>query len=117
MTTLAMTPAEEEAYMLAHLLGMPPPHPDIVPNFEDPYSQRYLIVLTTAITLTVSTLLVLVRTYTKRFIHKAGLGWDDCESLFLVGGVLGRVIADEYLVDLSVLAWVSRDIVVDVSDG
>ena len=73
-----LTPAEE-AYALAHTPGLAPPRPDIVPNFIDPYSRAYLIVTTTAVTLTVTTVLVLIRTYTKRFINKTGLGWDDCE--------------------------------------
>ena len=81
METPALTPAEE-AYTLAHIPGMPPPHPDIVPNFVDPYSRADLVVATTAVTLTVTTLLIIVRTYTKRFINKAGLGLEDCECSF-----------------------------------
>lgn len=84
-----MTPAEQRAYALAHTPGMPPPHPGIKPNFVDPYSQAYLITDVTIVTLTVTTLLVAIRTYTRRFIHKLGMGWEDCKSssLFLVRGV------------------------------
>ena len=73
----ALTPAERE-YALAHTPGMPPPHAGIVPNFVDPYSRAYLIIDVTIVTLLFTTLLVAVRTYTKRFIHKAGLGLEDC---------------------------------------
>lgn len=75
----ALTPAEE-AYALAHTPGLQPPL-GVTPNFVDPYSRGYLIVAASAVTLTVTTLLVLMRTYTKRFINKTGLGWEDCMSI------------------------------------
>lgn len=68
----------EKAYKLAHTPGLKPP-PGVMPNFDDPYSHSYLVVDITIATLVVTTLFVAVRTYTKHFVNKNGLGWDDCE--------------------------------------
>ena len=64
---------------LADLPGLPPP-PGITPNFVDPYSRWRLYTVTISITLVVTTLLVLMRTYTKYAINKFGLRWEDCEQ-------------------------------------
>lgn len=78
----SVTPSAEEAreHALAHLPGLAPPSPEILPNFVNPYNRQDLIVFTTTITLVATTLLVIIRTYTKRFINKNGLGWDDCKQ-------------------------------------
>ena len=107
----SLTPAER-AYALAHTPGMPPPHPGIVPNFVDPYSKAYLIVDVTIVTLVFTTLLVAIRTWTKRFVHKSGLGIEDCEFSICpllddVMTMVGDLLMGTF-VDLSILAWVSR---------
>ena len=77
-------PAEQAyRYALAHLPGLAPPSPDILPNFVNPYNGQYLIVLATGIALTAATSLVLIRTYTRKLTNKIGLGWDDCKSILL----------------------------------
>ena len=83
--TNPMASPADQAAELAKLPGLTPPE-GIAPNFINPYSRQYLIVATTAITLTVVTLFVAIRTYTKLFIHKTGLGWDDCRSLCIGNG-------------------------------
>lgn len=76
-----MASVSEQAAELAKLPGLPPPSANIIPNFADPYNRAYLVTFTTAITLTLATLLILIRTYTKYAINKIGLGWDDCELI------------------------------------
>lgn len=77
------SPAEAYEYALAHLPGLPPPSPEILPNFENPYNRQGLIVFTTTITLTVTTIVVILRTYTRHFINKTGLSWDEFMFLCL----------------------------------
>lgn len=103
MSSPVLTPAELN-YALAHKPGLRPPL-GVTPNFVSPYSRGYLIVATTVITLTVTTLLVLIRTYTKRFINKTGLGWDDCELWWK--SYSGNIpLTGALCIDLSILAWV-----------
>ena len=60
--------------------GLRPP-PGVLSDFVHPYSlAKYAIVAHTA-GLTVSTLFVLMRMYTKVYITRSP-GWDDCEFLF-----------------------------------
>lgn len=54
------------------------PPPGVVPNFVDPESKAYLLTITVAVTVTVSTIFVLIRAFTKKFINKNGFGLDDC---------------------------------------
>lgn len=81
LNTPIMASVSEQAAELAKLPGLPPPSANIIPNFADPYNRAYLVTFTTAITLTLATLLILIRTYTKYAINKIGLGWDDCELI------------------------------------
>ena len=74
-STLSLEKAQEQA--LVRLPGLATP-PGILPNLVNPYNQQYLIVLCTTIILVVTTLLVAIRTYTRRYINKIGLSWDDC---------------------------------------
>ena len=105
MATPALTPAEK-AYALAHTPAMPPPRPDIVPNFVDPYSLAYLITITTVNTMTITILFVLMRTYTKWFLNKKGMGWEDCKSSPPCH-VVHEPSFVNYSIDLAILAWVS----------
>lgn len=73
----AQQQVHEEA--LAKLPGLPAP-PGDVHNFVNPYSLGWLIVFTSAITLAASTLFIVIRLYTKRFLNKAGLQWEDCKQ-------------------------------------
>lgn len=75
--SIAGVSPEQQAYIYEHTPGLVPP-PGVVPNLIDPYSKGYLLTLTTATTLTVSTIFVLIRAFTKKFINKNGFGWDDC---------------------------------------
>lgn len=99
-----MASAAELAAELAKLPGLPPPSVDIVPNFVDPYNRAYLITLTTGITLTITTLFILIRTYTKFAINKFGLGWDDCKRFLFRWQ---RTHADVTTIDVSILAYVN----------
>ena len=61
-------------------------------------------ILCQAICLTVATLLIMVRIYTKAWLLRS-LGWDDCEStLRKDASTLDRAYKES---DLSVAAWVS----------
>ena len=74
---MASLPGQEAS--LADLPGLPPP-PGITPNFIDPYSRFWLYTVTISITMVVTTLFVVMRTYTKYAINKFGLRWEDCEQ-------------------------------------
>ncbi|MCJ1471167.1 hypothetical protein MMC07_009815, partial [Pseudocyphellaria aurata] len=55
--------------------GLPPP-PGVTPNFVDPYSLRRFFILTFVMCVTVTTIFILVRAYTKTYIIKAH-EWED----------------------------------------
>ena len=75
-----MAVAAEQAWaeVLAQLPALEAPPGDIN-NLVNPYSRRWLVIFTSATTLTVTTLFVVIRVYTKRFINESGLRWDDCK--------------------------------------
>lgn len=51
----------------------------VTSSFDHAYSRGYLVTAGTAIILPVTTIFVLIRTYTKHFINKNGLCKEDCE--------------------------------------
>ena len=55
-----------------------PPPPGLTSNYVDPPSKAIWGTVTTAVCLTVATLLVAMRLYTKVKVLK-NLGWDDCK--------------------------------------
>jgi hypothetical protein len=59
--------------------GLMPPL-GVVSNFSNPYSDEDAIILTLALCLSASTLLVWTRLYTKLFISK-NVGLEDCKIL------------------------------------
>jgi hypothetical protein len=59
--------------------GLMPP-PGVVSNFSNPYSDEDAIILTLALCLSASTLLVWTRLYTNLFISEY-VGWEDCKIL------------------------------------
>ncbi|KAL8831088.1 MAG: hypothetical protein Q9191_001069 [Dirinaria sp. TL-2023a] len=77
MTSTAQQAQQAYDEALAKLPGLEAP-PGQTHNLVNPYSRGWLIVFTSAITLVVTTLLVVIRTYTKRFLNKSGLQWEDC---------------------------------------
>jgi hypothetical protein len=62
------------------IVGVLPPPPGVIPNFEHPESQVYRLVITIAILLPVTTLVLFLRVYTKRVIVR-NFGTDDCKLL------------------------------------
>lgn len=81
--------------------GLAPP-PGVTPNFINPESHARFVVVTHTICLTLSTIFVLLRTYTKFFISHAP-GWEDCKcqisSFLSLHWVNVRI-------DTSLIAWV-----------
>ena len=71
-----MTPAQLQA-LLDGPAGSPPP--GVIPNFVDPPSIYPQIIVTLVLTLSISTLALVIRTYTKLRVIKA---WhlEDCTS-------------------------------------
>lgn len=63
------------------------PPPGVTPNFINPYSQRNYSIITLIICLTVGTLLVWIRIYTKLCIIKSH-GWEDCKFAFHIGTLI-----------------------------
>lgn len=65
---------------------MPPP-PGVVPNLVNPHSQGPTLIVVGSILISIMTVFVLVRGYTKyHIVRKAS--WDDCQShlLLYIGG-------------------------------
>lgn len=58
------------------LVAMPPP-PGVVPNFVNPVSRGSYLITVNAVLLSITTLFVLMRFYTRIFLARA-IGWDDC---------------------------------------
>jgi hypothetical protein len=56
-----------------------PAPPGVTPNLVNPYTMHPYNVLTQSVCLTIATLLVWIRIYTKKFVLD-GLGWEDCGS-------------------------------------
>ena len=63
------------------LNGVPVENPPtgVIPNFIDPPSRGYEVIIAVAICLTFMIPSVVIRLYTRIFISRS-LGWDDCES-------------------------------------
>lgn len=59
--------------------GLRPP-PGVTPNFVNPDSLRPYFIVTFAVCVTVTSIFVLIRVYTKTFIAKSQT-WEDCEDL------------------------------------
>ena len=62
---------------MANLHAIIPPPPGVTPNYVDPYSLQRYDILCQIVCLTVSTLLVCMRLYTKVRVLRR-LGSDDC---------------------------------------
>lgn len=94
--------------------GLPPP-PGVIPNFVNPYSRGWLIILTIVICLTLTTLLIGIRICTKFLITKSH-GWEDCKYIFLSQSVtitlsITTITIFEFdwpSADMSIIAWVRR---------
>lgn len=65
-------------YDRGNISAVPAP-PGVTSNFVNPPSKAYWDVVTQAVCLTIATLLVAMRMYTKFNVLKSP-GWDDCES-------------------------------------
>ncbi|KAI1173321.1 hypothetical protein F4777DRAFT_457325 [Nemania sp. FL0916] len=68
--------------------GVIPPPQGVVPNFVDPPNQMSRNIAIHAVFLTLSTLFVTMRIYTRLWISKIGLGPDDYLCLFAYGAVV-----------------------------
>lgn len=55
------------------------PPPGVIPNFVNPESHAYQLIITVAVCLAFVVIAVSMRLYTKQFITKS-MGWDDCKS-------------------------------------
>jgi hypothetical protein len=60
------------------IVGLLPPPPGVTPDFDHPISIAYRLVITIAICLSTSTIVVLLRLYTNCFIVHI-IGADDCK--------------------------------------
>lgn len=59
--------------------GALPPPPGVIPNLVDPYSRASTVIIVNAVFLTIGTLFLVMRIYTRAFLSRA-LGADDCKS-------------------------------------
>ena len=88
--------------------GTPPA--DTKPNFDDPASLDTIIYITKTITLTLTTLAVFIRIYTRRFLLRS-VGYDDCMLLYPCWFELKHSNA---LKDTCIIAWVDLPAVFDI---
>lgn len=61
-------------------LALPPP--GVIPNFVNPESHAYQLIITVAVCLSLVVVAVFMRLYTKQFITHS-MGWDDCKAQVL----------------------------------
>lgn len=64
--------------MASQWAGALPPPPGIEPNFIDPPSQRERNIALHTVLLTLVTIFIVMRVYTRAYITKAGFGIEDC---------------------------------------
>lgn len=81
------------------------PPPGITPNFIDPPSGAYIVVITTVIFLLLTTPLVCLRVFIRHWINRR-LWWDDCKFPLQVPLCQKSGYAQPSI-DTSILAWVS----------
>ena len=74
-----MANATEPYWVYLGNVSTVPPPPGVVPNFVDPVSLQRYDVLTQSVCLSVATVFVLMRLYTKVVVLR-NPWWDDCES-------------------------------------
>ncbi len=60
-------------------VGLVPPPPGVIPNFNNPESVYGRVMTAELITLGIALPFVLMRIYTRLFITRA-VGWDDCKT-------------------------------------
>lgn len=87
------------------LPGLMPP-PGVISNFRNPYSDEDAIILTLALCLSASTLLVWTRLYTKLFISRY-VRWEDCKILqSTMHFAYDSTVIANVVLDASLIAWV-----------
>lgn len=64
--------------MASQWLGALPPPPGVEPNFDNPVDQMAQNIALHTVLLTLSTICVAIRTYTRVRIMASSLGADDC---------------------------------------
>jgi hypothetical protein len=65
-------------------VGLLPPPPGVVPNFDNPESTGYKVIITAVVTWALATSIVLLRAYVKlRIIRK--MNANDCTAHILFG--------------------------------
>ena len=84
--------------MTSQWLGSMPPPPGVEPNFIDPYDHMKENIALHSVLLTITTLAVGMRLYTRSIITKAKLGVDDCE-FHRAAMVVLRQVSDFMLFD------------------
>ena len=101
------TPASQlSSQELEALLNGPagPPPPGVRPNFDDPANLNNLVILTLTMCLVFSSSTVLMRTYTKLFIHRSWNYEDRKPTAILVSSPQTPRLTTS---DALILGWVS----------
>jgi len=85
--------------------GALPPPPGVTPNFTNPESIAYRIIIASVLGPVITIPICIVRLYTKKYILR-NVGYDDCETKYIF---VSMVHADHVL-DAIVLATVRTDL-------
>ncbi|MCJ1309727.1 hypothetical protein MMC25_003388 [Agyrium rufum] len=75
----SFNPAETPALM---------PPPGVIPNFVDPPSQAQWVIITVCLCLSLTTILIAIRIFSRVYIS-GPLAWDDCTSILAWLGLFG----------------------------
>ena len=99
MTTPSTSLSPEQLQiLLSGPAGTPPV--GVIPNFNDPANLDTYVILTISVCMTLATVAVLLRMYTKIFIIRS-LANEDCKLVLSASVIILK------LLDVIVLAWVS----------
>ena len=87
-----------------------PPPAGIQPNFDDPANLDTIIYITKTVALTLVTLAVFIRIYTRHVLLRS-MGYDDC--MFSYSGWF-ELKHSNHLQDTCIIAWVDLPAVPDI---
>jgi hypothetical protein len=83
-------------------VGLEPPPPGVVPNFVNPESTGYKVIITTIVTWTIATSIICLRAYVKLRIMREIL-IDDCKAYTLL--TIWNFFVNHYI-GFILVAWV-----------
>lgn len=103
--SLAIPPGTD----ISKLPALAPPH-GVVPNFIDPESRAYAVLVGSGILTAITLIFVMLRFYAKAFVTKA-IGWEDGRDMETKKS---GSLTDEFVQQLVLLEWFVAEVSVKV---